>query len=203
LFFTDSDWTYPRKDFLATLLRADPRGRLIRFDLETGKVRILDDQLTFPNGVQISADKQSILVCESSLARVIRHSIGSTNEKSEIFIDNLPGLPDNIRLTSTGNYWIAFASVRHGNQPSLLDRLRNWPRLRNLISCIPNSLLKIQKHLPRHGLVIELDKNTGHIVRSLHDAEGLVVPSASQVTEYNDHLYFGSYYLDHIAVFKL
>jgi hypothetical protein len=51
--------------------------------------------------------------------------------------------------------------------------------------------------------VIELDQTTGHIVRSLHDAEGLVVPSVSQVTEYNDHLYFGSYYLNHIAVFKL
>lgn len=64
-------------------------------------------------------------------------------------------------------------------------------------------MTKIQKRMPHHGLVIELDKNTRHILRSLHDAEGSVVPSASQVTEYNGHLYFGSYYLDHIAVFKL
>jgi hypothetical protein len=62
--------------------------------------------------------------------------------------------------------------------------------------------MKIQKRLPHYGLVIEID-NHGHIVRSLHDTEGLVVPSASQVTEYDNHLYFGSYYLDHIAVFKL
>jgi hypothetical protein len=64
-------------------------------------------------------------------------------------------------------------------------------------------LVRIQKSLPHHGLVIELDQTNGHIVRSLHDAEGLIVPSVSQVTEYNDHLYFGSYYLNHIAVFKL
>ena len=68
---------------------------------------------------------------------------------------------------------------------------------------MPNSLQIVQKYLPKHGLVIELDKDAGHILRSLHDAEGLVVPSTSQVTEYNDHLYFGSYYLNHIAVFKL
>jgi len=141
-FFTDSDWLYPRKDFMSALLRADPRGRLIRFDLETGKVRILDDQLVFPNGVQISADKQFVLVCESTLARVIRYSIAGNNEQRQIFIDNLPGIPDNIRLTSTGNYWIAFASIRHDNRPSLLDKLRNWPRLRTLISFIPNSFLK-------------------------------------------------------------
>jgi sugar lactone lactonase YvrE len=64
---------------------------LLRFDLETGKVRILDDQLSLPNGVQITADKQSVLVCETTLARVIRHSIAgnsSTIGKSDIFIDN-------------------------------------------------------------------------------------------------------------------
>jgi hypothetical protein len=27
LFFTDSDWLYPRKDFMSVLLRANPRGR--------------------------------------------------------------------------------------------------------------------------------------------------------------------------------
>jgi hypothetical protein len=110
---------------------------LIRFDLETGKVRILDDQLAFPNGVQISADKQSVLVCETALARVIKHWIGgntATIGKSEVFVNNLPGIPDNIRLTSAGNYWIAFASVRHEHQPSLLDRFRNWPRLRTIFS---------------------------------------------------------------------
>lgn len=57
--------------------------------------------------------------------------------------------------------------------------------------------------MAKYGLVIELDKDTGHIVRSLHDAEGLVVPSISQVTEYNGHLYFGSYYLEDISMFKL
>lgn len=206
LFFTDSDWLYPRKEFMSSILRANPRGRLIRFDLETGKVRILDDELTFPNGVQLSADKHYVLVCETTLARVIRHSISSNSEtvgKSEIFIDNLPGLPDNIRLTSTGNYWIALAVVRHDNRPSLFDHLRNWPRIRALLALIPTTVSKFQKSMPHYGLVIELEKDSGHIVRSLHDPEGLVVPSTSQVTEYNNHLYLGSYYLEHIAVFKL
>lgn len=64
-------------------------------------------------------------------------------------------------------------------------------------------MLKIQNRLPAYGLVIELDKDSGEILRSFHDPQALVVPSASQVTEYNGHLYFGSYYLNHIAVFKL
>ncbi|CAF1448032.1 unnamed protein product [Rotaria magnacalcarata] len=206
LFFTDSDWLYPRKEFMTVLLRANPRGRLIRFDLVTGKVRILDDQLSFPNGVQLSVDKLSVLVCETTLARVVRHWIGGENKtigRTEVFIDNLPGLPDNIRLTSTGNYWIAFAVVRHNNKVNLFDYLRNWPRLRTILSFMPSIIKKIETRLPQHGLVVELSKDTRHIVRSLHDAEGLVVPSTSQVTEYNGHLYFGSYYLEHIAIFKL
>jgi hypothetical protein len=27
LFFTDSDWLYPRKEFMSVLLRSNPRGR--------------------------------------------------------------------------------------------------------------------------------------------------------------------------------
>ena len=141
--FTSSkcSWTVLRKDeeektSLSSLLSF--LIRLIRLDLETGKIRILDDQLVFPNGVQLSADKHSVLVCETALARVIKHSISGPNSetigKSEVFIDNLPGLPDNIRLTSTGNYWIAFAAVRHKKQPSIFDHLRNWPRIRALLS---------------------------------------------------------------------
>lgn len=71
------------------------------------------------------------------------------------------------------------------------------------IQFLPSSLKSIRKLISHHGLVIELDKDTGHIVRSLHDAEGLVVPSVSQVTEYKGRLYLGSYYLNHIAVFQL
>ncbi len=64
---------------------------MIRFHLDTGKVRILDDQLSFPNAVQITADKQFVLVCETTLARVIRHWMAgnsSTIGKSDLFIDN-------------------------------------------------------------------------------------------------------------------
>ena len=156
LFFTDSDWLYPRKHFMSVLLRSNPRGRLIRFDLETSKLRILDDQLSFPNGVQLAADKQSVLVCETTLARVIRHWIAGDSSsigKSEVFIDNLPGLPDNIRLTSTGNYWIAFASVRHVDQPSLLDHLRNWPRLRALLAVSDDLSTSIEVFLHGHALI--------------------------------------------------
>jgi hypothetical protein len=64
-------------------------------------------------------------------------------------------------------------------------------------------MMTVQRRLPKYGLVIELDKESGHIIRSFHDAEGSVVPSASQVTEYNGYLYLGSYYLNHIAIFKL
>jgi adipocyte plasma membrane-associated protein len=122
---------------------------LIRYDLETGKIRILDEQLSFPNGLQLADDQQSILVCETSLARIIRHWIGGNSSiigQSEVFVDNLPGLPDNIRLTSTGNYWIAFASVRHETHPSLIDRLRNWPRLRALLSVCTFNMIIIISH---------------------------------------------------------
>ncbi|CAF1070278.1 unnamed protein product [Didymodactylos carnosus] len=203
IFFTDSDWLYPRRNFVSTLLRSNPRGRLIRYDIINGKVRTFNNQLSFPNGVQLTVDQQAVLICETSLARIMRFWInGPKTGKTDIFIENLPGICDNIRMTERKTYWIAFAAVRSLMKPTLVDRLRTWPLLRTLISYFPSWILNYFMHSSRHGLVIEVDNN-GQILRSLHDPEGINIPSTSQVTEYNGYLYFGSYYLPYIGAFKL
>lgn len=37
---------------------------------------------------------------------------GERKGSVDIFVENLPGFPDNIRYDGEGHYWIAFASVR-------------------------------------------------------------------------------------------
>ena len=96
----------------------------------------MEDQLSFSNDVQITPDKQSAVVCETTLARVIRHWIAvnsSTIGKSDILIDNGPNILDNIRLTSRGTDWIAFTAVRHIDQASLFDRVLNRSPLRVIL----------------------------------------------------------------------
>ena len=44
---------------------------------------------------------------------MLRYYIKGEHEgKSEVFAQNLPGLPDNIRLSSRGGYWVGLALKR-------------------------------------------------------------------------------------------
>lgn len=46
----------------------------------------------------------------------IRYYIKGTKAgRTEVFADNLPGLPDNIQPASKGGYWVAFPLLRPGN----------------------------------------------------------------------------------------
>lgn len=53
--------------------------------------------------------------------------------ETEIFIDNLPGLPDNIRPGSNRTFWLGLAAVRHSDRFSLLDYLADKPYIRKCI----------------------------------------------------------------------
>lgn len=45
---------------------------LLEYDTETGEVKVLLDQLRFPNGVQLSPAEDHVLVSETTMARIRR-----------------------------------------------------------------------------------------------------------------------------------
>lgn len=52
---------------------------------------------------------------------------------ADMFVENMPGLPDNIRLSSSGGYWVAMAAVRPNPGFSLLDFLSEKPWIKRMI----------------------------------------------------------------------
>ena len=52
---------------------------------------------------------------------------------ADMFVENMPGLPDNIRLSSSGGYWVAMLAVRPNPGFSLLDFLSEQPRIKMMI----------------------------------------------------------------------
>lgn len=52
--------------------------------------------------------------------------------------------------------------------------------------------------IPKHGLLLELDKD-GKVIRTLHDPTGKQVPAVSEAEEKNGVLYLGSYYLPYLS----
>ncbi|MQM03949.1 hypothetical protein Taro_036740 [Colocasia esculenta] len=73
VYLTDSSTRFQRREFiLATSQAGDKTGRLMRYDPATGELRVLLDELSFPNGVALSRDGNFLLVVETIPCRVLQ-----------------------------------------------------------------------------------------------------------------------------------
>lgn len=136
IYISDVSTKWDLASFTYTLIEHDKTGRLLKYDIDSQELSVVDGGFVFPNGVQITDDKKSVLVCELGQQRLIRTFIrGPNSGKSELFA-NLPGACDNIRRSANPNeesYWVAFASVRNSSDPLLLDRLADQPIIRKFL----------------------------------------------------------------------
>jgi sugar lactone lactonase YvrE len=137
VYFSDSSSKFSIHNYTGDLLEGRATGRLLRWSPD-GEVEVILDRLRFANGVALSEDQSFALVAETAGYRVRKvHLQGSAAGQSEVLLDNLPGMPDNISLGADGVFWIAFPSTRN----KLLDRL--LPRagaLRRAVWSMPDRL---------------------------------------------------------------
>jgi sugar lactone lactonase YvrE len=70
-------------------------------------VSVVADDLDFPNGMVITADRKTLIVAESVGRRLTAFSIGNGGELVDrhIFADGLDGPPDGISLDADGGVW--------------------------------------------------------------------------------------------------
>ncbi|XBH97902.1 hypothetical protein VPH35_127507 [Triticum aestivum] len=87
VYFTDSSRNYNRSQHEMVTRTGDSTGRLIRYDPRTGKAVVLQSDITYPNGLAISADRTHLIISSTG--------------------PYLPGYPDNVRLDKKGGYWVA------------------------------------------------------------------------------------------------
>ena len=57
---------------------------------------------------------------------------------------NLPGMPDNIRPSATGGYWVALHRPRHSQIFNMVDFLGNKPWLRNFVTKVCMSIIGVR-----------------------------------------------------------
>ncbi|BAS98682.1 Os06g0623700 [Oryza sativa Japonica Group] len=107
VYFTDSSMNYQRSQHEQVTATKDSTGRLMKYDPRTNQVTVLQSNITYPNGVAMSADRTHLIVALTGPCKLMRHWIrGPKTGKSEPFVD-LPGYPDNVRPDGKGGYWIA------------------------------------------------------------------------------------------------
>ena len=151
VYFSDASTTFGYGEDRLDLLEHGGHGRLMACEPGTGEVRVLLDGLQFANGVAAARDGSFVLVAETGAYRILRYWLaGPRAGTDEVFIDNLPGFPDNINLTEDGRLWVALPSPR----VAAVDRLAPHPFLRRVVMRLPEAL---QPDAIRHGFVLAVD----------------------------------------------
>ena len=196
IYFSDASSRFAQPDYLLDLLEARPHGRLLSYHPGSGETRVLLKDLYFANGVALSADEDFVLVHETYRYRISRYWLkGDKAGSRDVFIDNLPGLPDNLQGDRAGTFWVALPTPRKADA----DFLHRHPWLKAQLAKLPRALWP--KAIP-YGFAIALNEQ-GEIVRSLHDTSGTHLRMVTSVKPVGDYLYFGSLDNDRIGRLKI
>jgi len=106
------------------LIAPRPKGRIFHYDPTTKKLHTVIDAVYYPNGIQLSPNEDFLIFSQHILHNVMKYHLkGPKQGQLEVFMDNLPGLPDNIRPSGRGTYWIGLYTPRVPDEPSLWERL--------------------------------------------------------------------------------
>ncbi len=193
VYFTDAA-AYPLSQVMAEFLEHKGTGRLLQYNVESKETKVLMKGLLFANGVAVGPDDAYVLVNETAAYRVMRYWLrGDKAGTSEVFIDNLPGLPDNISYNDNSRrFWLALYSPRVAS----LDDLAGKPAwIKKLALRLPKFL---QPKPPHKAWVLALDENGKVIANLQHEAKDAYGPITS-VREWGPWLYFGSLTADSLA----
>jgi sugar lactone lactonase YvrE len=167
-------------------------GRLMRLDPATGEIEVLLHGLQFANGVTLMPDQQSVLVAETGNYDIIRYWLaGERAGQQEVFIDNLPGLPDNIASDGEDTIWVALYAPRN----AALDFMAPYPFLRKLAFRLPQS---VQPQPAPHAFVLGLSTN-GQVTHNLQHIGKDSYHPITGVFQHGDRLYLGSLTRDDMA----
>lgn len=189
----------------------------MRYNAKTKKNEVLVKDLGFANGVFLSDDESFVLVMETLTSRVTKYNLkGSKAGKQEIFIEGLPGLPDNAHSDGQGGILLSLFSYADAENPALFQSLIPHPNIRKVIVrfmyILEAPFKLLQKYYPnyytektihsighiasvsflgtKYSTILRLDTK-GKIIDVAYGTDGKL-PSISSAFVFKDHLWLGS-----------
>lgn len=198
LYFSIASTKYGLDEWYLDMLEARPHGQLLKYDPQTKETTVVLDNLFFANGVALSTDQDYLLVCESWKFRCLKYWLqGDQKGKIEIFVENLPGAPDNINLAPDGSFWIAlFQLPRKG-----MEFVHKSKVAKHLVATFPRASTLVQG-MHRKATVVKVAQN-GQVLKRFDDPDGKVISFVTSALEYDGHLYLGSLNADFVGKLPL
>jgi sugar lactone lactonase YvrE len=194
IWFSDASQRFDYTQVALDFFEGSRTGRLLRYDPATQRTEVMMSGLFFANGVTLGPNEDYVLVNETGMGRVHRLWLkGDKAGQRDIFIDELPGTPDNIRFDGENTFWIAMPSLRAG-----LDSLASLPRLRALLSFLPIPWLEAAAQPASFVIGVNLE---GKVIHNLQDQDN-PFHYITGVTPCGDKLYLGSLETEAIGVLQ-
>jgi sugar lactone lactonase YvrE len=167
-----------------------PTGRVLAYR-RGGKVEVVADGLSFPNGIVLSQDGRSLFVAETGEYRIWRIDADARgldlahgpDAHARVILANLPGFPDNLMPGMDGRIWVGLAKPRTASA----DAMAAYPFMRKLALRLPRFLWPLP---PSYGHVLAFTED-GRVVADLQDPRG-AYPETTGVLETADRLYIQS-----------
>lgn len=185
VYFSDASWKFGVDRVIEDFYEHRGNGRILRYDPSTARTEVLIEGLHFANGVALGPDDRYLLINETARYQVWRYWLrGERAGELEVFIDNLPGFPDNITFDGEDTFWLAL----YGPRSEDLDALLPIPWLRKVVLRLPEA---VQPLPPKHGVVLGLNLD-GEVVHNLQDRGPTAFAPITSVRAHGDWLYLGS-----------
>ncbi|XP_076887829.1 protein STRICTOSIDINE SYNTHASE-LIKE 6-like [Bidens hawaiensis] len=183
LYFTDASWKYDLHNFILDILEGRPYGRFMSYDPSTKETKVIARDIYYANGVEMSPNQDFVIFCETVMLRCKRYYIqGEKAGSIDVFIDRLPGMPDNIRYDGEGHYWIAIPTELTFEW----DCARKYPYIRKFLAFLDKYFRRPSMERNAGAVVVDLD---GKPIARYYDPELTFVTTAIKIRE---HLYLGS-----------
>ena len=192
IYFSDASDKFGKDAYLEDLMEHRGNGRLLVYDPKDRMTTCLTRDLHFANGVALDPDETFVLVNETGKYRILRHWLtGDKKGTTEVFLDNLPGIPDNLSCNGRDRFWVALFSPRSTSLDGLLPK----PFLRKLVYRLPNFLRPAPAH---HGMVLGVSFD-GHVLELLEDSAETSFAPITSVEERDGMVYLGSLHANAIG----
>ncbi|KAK9948116.1 hypothetical protein M0R45_003704 [Rubus argutus] len=187
LYFSVASTKFGLHNWYLDVLEAKPHGQLLKFDPLSNETSILLDGLGFANGVAVSKDQDFLVVCETWKFRCLRYWLkGDKRGKTEIFVENLPGAPDNINLAPDGSFWIALLQLTSDG----MEFVHSSRAAKHLIAT-SGKFVELVNGVHKKATVVNVGTD-GKIIKKLEDPNARVMSFVTSAVEFEDHLYLGS-----------
>jgi sugar lactone lactonase YvrE len=194
VYFSNATQRFTMHDYVYDFLETSMTGGIFAYHPESDTVTSVMSGLFFANGVALAKQEDFLLINETGKSRILKHWLsGDKAGTHEVFIDNLPAMPDNIYRDPYGVFWVGLINLRD----PLVEKLAPYPFIRQLLGGIPANWLAPSSE---YGMVIALDEEA-QVIQNLQTAT--VYTSITAALPLGNILYVSSLRQAHLATIPL